>query len=66
MAEAAVVARPHSVKGECLYCFVTLAEGHEFDAALVQQLKNKGEAHIHTHMNTHTHLSNQIHEPIYL
>lgn len=26
VAEAAVVAKPHPVKGECLYCFITLTE----------------------------------------
>lgn len=29
IAEAAVVARPHEVKGECSYCFVTLCEVRE-------------------------------------
>ncbi|KAK3855085.1 hypothetical protein Pcinc_038489, partial [Petrolisthes cinctipes] len=41
VAEAAVVARPHTVKGECLYCYVTLAEGHNYDTTLITQLKNK-------------------------
>ena len=27
VAEAAVVAAPHKVKGECLYCFVTPKDG---------------------------------------
>ena len=26
VAENAVVARPHNIKGECLYCFITLRE----------------------------------------
>ncbi|KAL7648075.1 UNVERIFIED_CONTAM: hypothetical protein RMT77_001692 [Armadillidium vulgare] len=39
--EAAVVARPHSVKGECLYCFITLSEGKEYSDLLVKQLKEK-------------------------
>ena len=26
VAEAAVVAHPHKIKGECLYCFVTLKD----------------------------------------
>lgn len=30
IAEAAVVARPHDVKGECSYCFVTLREVSRF------------------------------------
>lgn len=42
VAESAVVARPHTVKGECLYCFVTLAEGCEFSDKLTAELKNKG------------------------
>ena len=43
VAEAASVARPHNVKGECLYCFVTLTEGKSFDDKLIAELKNKGE-----------------------
>lgn len=43
VAEAAAVARPHNVKGECLYCFVTLTEGNDFDDKLVAELKIKGE-----------------------
>ncbi|KAE8576743.1 hypothetical protein XENTR_v10004305 [Xenopus tropicalis] len=39
IAEAAVVSHPHPVKGECLYCFVTLRDGHEFTSTLVDQLK---------------------------
>lgn len=39
MAEAAVVSRPHAVKGESLYCFVTLAEGVQFSDTLVDSLK---------------------------
>uniref|UniRef100_A0A673LHV1 Propionate--CoA ligase n=1 Tax=Sinocyclocheilus rhinocerous TaxID=307959 RepID=A0A673LHV1_9TELE len=31
VAEAAVVSRPHAVKGECLYCFVTLKDHKEFN-----------------------------------
>uniref|UniRef100_A0A6A7FS68 Acetyl-coenzyme A synthetase n=2 Tax=Hirondellea gigas TaxID=1518452 RepID=A0A6A7FS68_9CRUS len=41
VAEAAVVARPHPVKGECLHCFVTLKEGGKFTDALVTDMKNK-------------------------
>lgn len=40
VAEAAVVSRPHAVKGESLYCFVTLAEGVVFCDDLVGSLKN--------------------------
>ena len=42
VAEAAAVARPHPVKGECLYCFVTLNQGEKFTAALITEMKNKG------------------------
>ncbi|XP_066988740.1 acetyl-coenzyme A synthetase, cytoplasmic [Macrobrachium rosenbergii] len=41
VAEAAVVARPHNVKGECLHCFVTLTQGAEFTDKLVSELKVK-------------------------
>lgn len=37
--EAAVVAKPHPVKGECLYCFITLNEGGVFDEKLMKDLK---------------------------
>ncbi|KAK6311225.1 hypothetical protein J4Q44_G00192800 [Coregonus suidteri] len=41
VAEAAVVSRPHAVKGECLYCFVTLKDSREFDRTLVEELKRQ-------------------------
>ncbi|XP_066574991.1 acyl-CoA synthetase short chain family member 2 like [Amia ocellicauda] len=41
VAEAAVVSRPHSVKGECLYCFVTLKDGKEFGHQLAEELKRQ-------------------------
>ncbi|XP_030629309.1 acyl-CoA synthetase short chain family member 2 like [Chanos chanos] len=41
VAEAAVVSRPHTVKGECLYCFVTLKDSREFNHALLEELKRK-------------------------
>lgn len=44
VAEAAVVSRPHKVKGECLYCFVTLKNSREFNHTLVEDLKGLGEA----------------------
>lgn len=44
VAEAAVVSRPHKVKGECLYCFVTLKDSREFNCTLVEELKRLGEA----------------------
>lgn len=37
--EAAVVAKPHTVKGECLYCFITTSEHGVFDPKLVTELK---------------------------
>uniref|UniRef100_H2YM80 Acetyl-coenzyme A synthetase n=1 Tax=Ciona savignyi TaxID=51511 RepID=H2YM80_CIOSA len=46
VAEAAVVGKPHSVKGECLYCFVTILEGSEFTQDLVKELKEKVRHHI--------------------
>uniref|UniRef100_A0A3Q3FFA2 Acetyl-coenzyme A synthetase n=1 Tax=Labrus bergylta TaxID=56723 RepID=A0A3Q3FFA2_9LABR len=39
VAEAAVVSRPHKVKGECLYCFVTLKDSKEFTHKMVEELK---------------------------
>lgn len=41
VAEAAVVSRPHAVKGECLYCFITLKEHEEFNRTLTEELKRK-------------------------
>ncbi|XP_073973079.1 acetyl coenzyme A synthase isoform X2 [Rhodnius prolixus] len=41
VAEAAVVSRPHPVKGQCLYCFITPNQGSLFDDKLTTQLKNK-------------------------
>uniref|UniRef100_A0A3Q3WN48 acetate--CoA ligase n=1 Tax=Mola mola TaxID=94237 RepID=A0A3Q3WN48_MOLML len=45
VAEAAVVGKPHPVKGESLYCFVTLSEGmtysHKLEAALRKQVREK-------------------------
>lgn len=42
VAEAAVVSKPHPVKGQCLYCFVTPNEGKTFDKKLQDELKKKG------------------------
>lgn len=39
VAEAAVVSKPHPVKGECLYCFITPNAGSEFNDVLIAQLK---------------------------
>uniref|UniRef100_A0A7N6BP25 Propionate--CoA ligase n=1 Tax=Anabas testudineus TaxID=64144 RepID=A0A7N6BP25_ANATE len=41
VAEAAVVGRPHPVKGESLYCFVTLSEGVMYNHTLEAQLKKQ-------------------------
>jgi len=41
VAESAVVSKPHPVKGECAYAFVTLKEGRQFDDALCAELKQK-------------------------
>lgn len=42
VAEAAVVSRPHQLKGECLYCFVTLKNNKEFSQTLAEELKKLG------------------------
>lgn len=42
VAEAAVVGRPHPVKGESLYCFVTLNEGVTYGRTLEAELKRQG------------------------
>jgi acetyl-CoA synthetase len=39
VSESAAVAISHDVKGEALYCFVTLNEGSEFNGSLVSELK---------------------------
>uniref|UniRef100_A0A6M2DYW4 Acetyl-coenzyme A synthetase n=1 Tax=Xenopsylla cheopis TaxID=163159 RepID=A0A6M2DYW4_XENCH len=39
VAEVAVVSRPHPVKGECLYCFITPNQNESFDKKLVDDLK---------------------------
>ncbi|KAJ8015990.1 hypothetical protein DPEC_G00002480 [Dallia pectoralis] len=41
VAEAAVVSRPHPVKGESLYCFVTLTDGVSFSRGLEAELKQQ-------------------------
>ncbi|KAI5092803.1 acetyl-coenzyme A synthetase, cytoplasmic [Silurus meridionalis] len=41
VAEAAVVSCPHTIKGECLYCFVTLKDSQEFNHAFKEDLKRK-------------------------
>lgn len=39
VSEAAVVARPHAVKGQCLYCFVTTNSEGPFNSKIVDELK---------------------------
>ncbi|XP_073679062.1 acetyl-coenzyme A synthetase, cytoplasmic-like isoform X2 [Garra rufa] len=41
VAEAAVVGRPHPVKGESLYCFVTLNDGINYNQKLEAELKKQ-------------------------
>lgn len=41
VAEAAVVSKPHPVKGQCLYCFITPNKGDQFDKKLQDELKKK-------------------------
>lgn len=42
VAEAAVVGRPHPIKGESLYCFVTLIQGVTYGRALEAELRRQG------------------------
>lgn len=39
VSEAAVVSRPHAIKGECLYCFIILNQNEVYDKTLVNELK---------------------------
>lgn len=39
VSESAVVSRPHPVKGECLYCFITPNSNATFDKQMVAELK---------------------------
>jgi acetyl-CoA synthetase len=39
VSEAAVVSRPHPVKGECLYCFITPNQNEPFDKQLIDELR---------------------------
>ncbi|XP_072222863.1 acetyl-coenzyme A synthetase, cytoplasmic [Leuresthes tenuis] len=41
VAEAAVVGRPHPIKGESLYCFVTLTNGVTYNQKLEAELKKQ-------------------------
>jgi acetyl-CoA synthetase len=40
VSEAAVVGYPHDIKGQGIYCYVTLMAGEVFDDALVTELRN--------------------------
>ncbi|WP_285675129.1 acetate--CoA ligase, partial [Paralimibaculum aggregatum] len=40
VAEAAVVGYPHEIKGQGIYCYVTLMAGHEPSDALLKELQN--------------------------
>lgn len=42
VSEAAVVPRPHPVKGECLYCFITPNDGVPFNDKLISELRIHG------------------------
>lgn len=42
VAEAAVVGTPHPIKGESLYCFVTLNDGIDYTATLEAELRKQG------------------------
>ena len=44
--EAAVVGRPHPIKGECVYCFVTMKNGCEFNDDVKKELKALVRKHI--------------------
>ena len=46
VAEAAVVGRPHDIKGQALYAYVTVRDGVEADDALVKTLMNHVRAEI--------------------
>ena len=40
VSEAAVVGDPHDIKGQGIYCYVTLMAGEEYNDALVAELRN--------------------------
>lgn len=41
VSEAAVVSKPHPVKGESLYCYITCTENATWDKKLIDELKKK-------------------------
>lgn len=42
VAETAAVSSVHPIKGESIYCFVVLKDGHEFSKDLDYNMKQKG------------------------
>lgn len=42
VAETAAVSIPHSLKGECIYCFIVLKDGYEYTRDIEFDLKNQG------------------------
>lgn len=51
VAEAAVVSKPHPVKGQCLYCFITPNDKITFDQKLQDELKKKGNVTLYVGIN---------------
>ena len=44
VAESAAVGMNHAIKGEAVYCFVTLREGFEWNDKIINELKLIGES----------------------
>ena len=44
--EAAVVGRPHAIKGECVYCFITMRNRSEFNEKVKKELVDLVRKHI--------------------
>ena len=42
VAEAAAVSSPHPIKGECIYCFVVLKNGFQFNSEIAKDIKERG------------------------
>lgn len=45
VAETAAVSIPHTLKGECIYCFIVLKDGYEYSKDIEFDLKNQGWFH---------------------
>ena len=45
VAEAAAVAYPHRIKGQCCYCFVTLVQGVPYGEEIENAIKQHGECY---------------------